>query len=80
MSVLLLPANIHQRADVLEVSLSIIPSNHVILIRQNMEAEASGLLDRMLAVFHEDSRYVYGNHSPILELTHTAMLYPLMPL
>lgn len=51
-------ANTEKRADGPEVSLSIIPANHVTLKTHNLEAEASGLLDRMLAVFHENSRYV----------------------
>ncbi|EKD12595.1 mRNA cleavage and polyadenylation specificity factor complex subunit [Drepanopeziza brunnea f. sp. 'multigermtubi' MB_m1] len=44
-----------RRGTPLEVSLSMVPSNHPLIPPKNLEAEASGLLDRMLAVFHENS-------------------------
>ncbi|KAK0119903.1 hypothetical protein ONS95_011330 [Cadophora gregata] len=44
-----------RRGDPLEVSLSMVPQNHPLIPPKNLEAEASGLLDRMLAVFHENS-------------------------
>lgn len=47
-----------QRGDPLQVSLSMVPPNHTLLPPRNLEAEASGLLDRLLAVFQENSRYV----------------------
>lgn len=45
-----------QRGDPMEVSLSMVPQNHPLMPPKNLEAEASGLLDRMLSVFHENSR------------------------
>lgn len=45
-----------QRGDPLEVSLSMVPQNHALIPPKNLEAEASGLLDRMLSVFQENSR------------------------
>ncbi|RDL38396.1 uncharacterized protein BP5553_02736 [Venustampulla echinocandica] len=42
-----------RRGDPLEVSLSMVPQNHPLLAPRNLEAEASGLLDRMLSVFQE---------------------------
>jgi symplekin len=42
----------------LQVSLSMVPQNHTLLISRNLEAEASGLLDRLLEVFQGNSRYV----------------------
>ncbi|KAE8442674.1 hypothetical protein EG329_002972 [Mollisiaceae sp. DMI_Dod_QoI] len=44
-----------RRGDPLEVSLSMVPPNHPLIPPKNLEAEASGLLDRMLAVFQENS-------------------------
>lgn len=35
-----------------------VPPNHTVLPPRNLEAEASGLLDRLLSVFQENSRYV----------------------
>ncbi|PBP26237.1 mRNA cleavage and polyadenylation specificity factor complex subunit [Diplocarpon rosae] len=37
------------------VSLAMVPPNHPLMPPKNLEAEASGLLDRILAVFHENS-------------------------
>ena len=34
-----------------------IPPNHSVLDTHSLEAEASGLLDRMLAVLQDNSRY-----------------------
>lgn len=48
-----------KRGEPPEISLSMVPSNHPLIPPKNLEAEASGLLDRMLAVFHENSRSVY---------------------
>ncbi|PQE07055.1 hypothetical protein CJF30_00009474 [Rutstroemia sp. NJR-2017a BBW] len=47
-----------RRGDPLQVSLSMVPQNHTLLISRNLEAEASGLLDRLLEVFQGNSRYV----------------------
>ncbi|KAL5337825.1 hypothetical protein BJX70DRAFT_399302 [Aspergillus crustosus] len=43
-----------RRPEQNETSLAIIPRNHPILLLPNLEAEASGLLDRVLTVFQED--------------------------
>lgn len=70
-----------QRSDPLQVSLSMVPPNHTLLPPRNLEAEASGLLDRLLSVFQENSRYVdhTGSFSCILsKLTYPAMPYLLM--
>ncbi|KAF4634018.1 hypothetical protein G7Y89_g4091 [Cudoniella acicularis] len=42
-----------RRGDPLEVSLTMIPQNHPLLLPRNLEAESSGLLDRMLGIFQE---------------------------
>ena len=47
-----------QRGDPLEVSLSMVPPDHKLIPPKSLEAEASGLLDRMLAVFQENIRSV----------------------
>ncbi|KAJ8071135.1 hypothetical protein OCU04_001475 [Sclerotinia nivalis] len=44
-----------RRGDPLQVSLSMVPPNHTLLPPRNLEAEASGLLDRLLGVFQENS-------------------------
>lgn len=41
----------------LDVSLAMIPPNHDVLDPRLLEAEAAGLLDRMLAVLQDNSRY-----------------------
>ncbi|KAB8230194.1 RNA-processing protein PTA1 [Aspergillus alliaceus] len=43
-----------RRPEQNETSLAIVPKNHSLLALPNLEAEASGLLDRLLAVFQED--------------------------
>ena len=45
--------HITQYAGSLEVSLDKVPPNHQSLDRGKLEAEASGLLDRMLSVLQE---------------------------
>ncbi|EAU38701.1 conserved hypothetical protein [Aspergillus terreus NIH2624] len=45
-----------RRPDQNETSLAIVPRNHAVLTLPNLEAEASGLLDRLLSVFQEESR------------------------
>lgn len=47
-----------QRPEKNETSLAIVPRNHPLLAIPNIEAETSGLLDRLLNVFHENSRLV----------------------
>lgn len=47
-----------QRPDQNETSLAILPRGHTVLMIPHLEAEASGLLDRLLAVFQEESRYL----------------------
>ncbi|KAH8674742.1 hypothetical protein BGZ60DRAFT_468955 [Tricladium varicosporioides] len=42
-----------RRDDPLEVSLALVPPNHAVLLPRNLEAESSGLLDRMLSIFQE---------------------------
>ncbi|RAL01556.1 RNA-processing protein PTA1 [Aspergillus ibericus CBS 121593] len=44
-----------RRPEQNETSLAIVPRNHPLLSLPNLEAEASGLLDRLLSVFQEDS-------------------------
>lgn len=56
-----------QRGNLVEVSLTMVPQNHALLAPRNLEAEASGLLDRMLGVFQENLRY------PSLSLLLTAI-------
>jgi symplekin len=40
----------------LDISLSSIPPNHALLDSRQLEAEATGLLDRMLGVLQDNSR------------------------
>ena len=47
-----------QRPEQNEVSLAIVPRDHPLIPPPNLEAEATGLLDRLLNVFYENSRYV----------------------
>lgn len=47
---------IPQRPDQNETSLAIVPRNHAVLTIPHLEAEASGLLDRLLGVFQEETR------------------------
>lgn len=51
-----------QRPEKNETSLAIVPRNHPLLAIPNIEAETSGLLDRLLNVFHENSRSVASPH------------------
>ncbi|OJD18619.1 hypothetical protein AJ78_01390 [Emergomyces pasteurianus Ep9510] len=44
-----------RRPEQNETSLSIVPRNHPLIPLPNLEAEASGLLDRLLNVFYENS-------------------------
>lgn len=43
-----------QHGDPLDISLAMVPPNHTLIPQRNLEAEASGLLDRMLGVLHEN--------------------------
>ena len=47
-----------QRPEQNETSIALVPRNHPLLPLPNLEAEASGLLDRLLSVFQENSRWV----------------------
>lgn len=49
--------NFNQRPDQNETSLAVVPRNHALLSIPNLEAESSGLLDRLLGVFQEETRY-----------------------
>ncbi|KAI1460320.1 hypothetical protein F4805DRAFT_390429 [Annulohypoxylon moriforme] len=44
-----------RRGDLLDISLLMIPPNHAVLDAPKLEAEASGLLDRMLGVLQDNS-------------------------
>lgn len=48
-----------QRPEQNETSLSIVPRNHPLVPLPSLEAEASGLLDRLLTIFEENSGYVH---------------------
>lgn len=48
-----------QNPDQNEISLAIVPRDHPLIITATFEAETLGLLDRLLSVFQESSRYVY---------------------
>jgi symplekin len=41
----------------LDISLNMIPANHPVLDPRQLEAEATGLLDRMLGVLQDNSRW-----------------------
>lgn len=45
-----------QRLEQNETSLALVPRDHPIIPPSNLEAEASGLLDRLLGVLQENSR------------------------
>lgn len=47
-----------QRSDQNEVSIALVPRDHPLIPPPRLEAEASGLLDRLLNVFTEDVRFV----------------------
>ena len=47
-----------QREGSTEMSLSLVPENHPLIAPRNLEAEASGLLDRVLGIFQESTMYV----------------------
>lgn len=50
-------ADLEQRLNGLEISLGMIPPGHPFLDPRQLEAEATGLLDRMLTVLQDNSRY-----------------------
>jgi symplekin len=50
-----------QRDDSVEVSLSLVPESHPLISRRNLEAEASGLLDRVLGIFQENATFVQAS-------------------
>lgn len=68
-----------QRPEQNETSIALVPRNHPLLQLQNLEAEASGLLDRLLSVFQENSMSVLASLSMIWKLTNLVTLYWLMP-
>lgn len=43
-----------QRPDQTDTSLALVPRNHALLSIPSIEAETSGLLDRLLGVFQEE--------------------------
>jgi symplekin len=45
-----------QRPEQNETSLAVVPRNHALLSIPKLEAESSGLLDRLLGVFQEETR------------------------
>ncbi|MCJ1351851.1 MAG: hypothetical protein MMC33_001835 [Icmadophila ericetorum] len=47
-----------RRPEQNEISLALVPRDHPLIPPPNLEAEASGLLDRLLNVFHEEPRQV----------------------
>lgn len=55
----------------LDISLNMIPPNHPILDPRQLEAEATGLLDRMLGILQDNSRLV---HRPRLVCSRQADL------
>ena len=44
-----------QKPDSNETSIALVPRNHPLLALPNLEAEASGLLDRLLSVFQDNT-------------------------
>lgn len=57
-AVVLMGLTTSQRPEQNEISLALVPRDHPIIPYSNLEAEASGLLDRLLNVFEENSGYV----------------------
>jgi len=47
-----------QRPEQNEISLAIVPRDHPMIPPSKLEPEASGLLDRLLNIFQEKTRYV----------------------
>lgn len=52
---------LHQRPDQNETSLAVVPRTHALLALPHLEAEASGLLDRLLGAFQEETRFESGD-------------------
>lgn len=46
-----------QRPDQNEISLALVPRDHPLIPPVNLEAEASGLLDRLLGILQENFRF-----------------------
>jgi symplekin len=46
------------------MSLALVPENHPLIPPRNLEAEASGLLDRVLGIFQESAMYVPVQNIP----------------
>ena len=56
-----------QRPEQNETSLALIPRDHPLIPPPRLEPEASGLLDRLLNIFHENPEYV---HTPYRRLQY----------
>ena len=52
-----------QRDGYVEMSLSLVPENHPLIPSRKLEAEASGLLDRLLEIFQESAMYVTSSRA-----------------
>lgn len=64
----------------LEVSLGMLPPDHPFLDPRQLEAEATGLLDRMLGVLQDNSRYEESSLDvPYQPRTNLAMYIVAMP-
>jgi symplekin len=53
------------------MSLSLVPENHPLVASRNLEAEASGLLDRVLGIFQESTMYVQVSDTPSIANRHS---------
>jgi symplekin len=53
-----------QRDGYVDMSLALVPENHPLIPPRNLEAEASGLLDRVLGIFQESAMYVPVQNIP----------------
>lgn len=62
-----------QRPEQNETSIALIPRGHPLLIIPNLEAESSGLLDRLLGVFQDQNLYVESVALDILLLIYVAI-------
>ena len=55
-----------QEPDPNEISLELVPSDHSLVPPVNLEAEASGLLDRLLGIFPDDTRQVSSDREFVM--------------
>ncbi|KAJ5178051.1 uncharacterized protein N7500_000750 [Penicillium coprophilum] len=68
-----------RRPEQNETSLAVVPRNHAVLSIPNLEAESSGLLDRLLGVFQEETRVTLTQASdPLLVNATLNCLAPLI--